>query len=281
MSTSQPLLWTQPGWVAEAQAWITTELNHQNIHVSGEFDQFHIRPWSTLFRIPSSQGDVYFKAVVPALAYEAALTQILSKYQPEPMPRLLAVDTARGWLLMADGGKRLRETFAGGENRHLWMEVLSRYANFQKGVFSHVDELIYAGVPDRSCAQLPAIFDELLASKEALCLDQPNGLALTEYQELIGHREKVIRLSKELATSGIPESIDHGDFHDGNILVQNGKILFFDWGDSGVTHPFFSHAPCSSVWRILSDWKNTPPNLNHFGMPISNPGRGLPRGRSC
>jgi aminoglycoside phosphotransferase (APT) family kinase protein len=45
---------------------------------------------------------------------------------------------------------------------------------------------------------------------------------------------------EELAAYGIPESLNHGDFHDGNVLIKDGQITFFDWGDASVTHPFTS-----------------------------------------
>ncbi len=39
---------------------------------------------------------------------------------------------------------------------------------------------------------------------------------------------------------GIPETIQHDDLHDGQVFVRDGRYLFFDWGDSVVSHPFFS-----------------------------------------
>ena len=41
-----------------------------------------------------------------------------------------------------------------------------------------------------------------------------------------------------LAAFGIPETIQHDDLHDGNVFVRDGRNLFFDWGDSCVSHPF-------------------------------------------
>ena len=35
-----------------------------------------------------------------------------------------------------------------------------------------------------------------------------------------------------------PSLLNHGDFHDGNVLLRDGRITFFDWGDASVTHPF-------------------------------------------
>ncbi len=48
------------------------------------------------------------------------------------------------------------------------------------------------------------------------------------------------KICAELAAFGIPKSLNHGDFHDGNVLIKNGRITFFDWGDADVTHPFVS-----------------------------------------
>ena len=41
---------------------------------------------------------------------------------------------------------------------------------------------------------------------------------------------------------GIPETIQRDDLHDAQVFVRDGRYLFFDWGDSCVSHPFFSMA---------------------------------------
>ncbi len=43
-----------------------------------------------------------------------------------------------------------------------------------------------------------------------------------------------------LAEVGIPETVQHDDLHDGQVFVRDGGYLFFDWGDSCVSHPFFT-----------------------------------------
>jgi hypothetical protein len=53
----------------------------------------------------------------------------------------------------------------------------------------------------------------------------------------------------ELARLGIPASIHHGDFHRGNILVNETGCTLIDWAAFvGVAHPFLS------LWVPLSDW---------------------------
>ena len=52
------LRWTEPQWLARAEAWI-----RERADVAGELDQFHVRWWSTVIRVPTPSEDLYFKAV--------------------------------------------------------------------------------------------------------------------------------------------------------------------------------------------------------------------------
>ncbi|MGW8319559.1 MAG: hypothetical protein ACWGPS_09960, partial [Candidatus Promineifilaceae bacterium] len=70
--------WTRKGWLEEASSWIRSTLEQQNTSIIGPIQQEHIRPWSTVVRVPAKGGDVYFKAVTPVLANEPALVQALS-----------------------------------------------------------------------------------------------------------------------------------------------------------------------------------------------------------
>src|SRR6476469_7445991 len=101
--------WQQPGWLEQATHWTEGELARQGIAITGVIEQPHVRPWSTVLRIPTTAGDVYFKAVTPLIAHEVPLTLVLTQWQPERVLPVLAADPARHWLLMPDGGVRLRD----------------------------------------------------------------------------------------------------------------------------------------------------------------------------
>lgn len=240
MTTSHTLLWTQPDWLETAGTWIDTTLDQQGIRVNGPLDQFHVRPWSTVIRVPTVGGDIYFKAVAPALVQEAALTQALAQWHPACMPHVVAADAERGWMLVADGGRRLRSLLTSeGDIRH-WEALLPTYAELQIQLSKRVDELLALGAPDRRLSTLPTTFDRLLDSTDILRLARAGDLTPSEHRRLRDAAGTFARLCEELSAYSVPESLDHGDFHDGNIFVQNGRYLFFDWGDSGITHPFFS-----------------------------------------
>jgi hypothetical protein len=105
-------VWTDPAWLRDAQDWIDLELSRLGVVAAGAIEQSHIAPWSTAIRVPVHGGDLWFKANLPALAYEAAVIDILGRRRPGRVPELRAIDPGRGWMLMDDGGVRLRDVVA-------------------------------------------------------------------------------------------------------------------------------------------------------------------------
>ena len=97
-----------------------------------------------------------------------------------------------------------------------------------------VDALLGLGVPDFRLAVLPArveaMLDELGASSERR--DPPRLCAVPWVREQCD----------ELASFGLPETIQHDDLHDGQVFVRDGRYLLLDWGDACVSHPFFTLA---------------------------------------
>jgi hypothetical protein len=142
-----------------------------------------------------------------------------------------------------------------------WNPVISLYAELQVELAHHVEEFIALGVPDCRLAALPAIYARLLADEASLMIDQPKGLTSTEVTALKALTPRFTQICEELAAFGIPASLNHGDFHDGNVLRQNGRITFFDWGDAKISHPFVSLRTCFVSIEIaleLADYAFTP-----------------------
>jgi hypothetical protein len=206
--------WTDPAWLAGARAWIAA----QGVEPAGEIEQPHVRPWSTVLQVPTAEGVVWFKANHPSLAHEAAVVSIVSQRRPDLVPELLAADLETGWMLMADGGERLREVVERECDLGRWFDILPRYAELQIALTADADRLVGVGAPDRRLAVLAQRFEELG--------DVPEQVP------------RVREWCERLAAFDIPETIQHDDFHDGQIFVQDGRYLFFDWGDACVSHPF-------------------------------------------
>jgi hypothetical protein len=154
-------------------------------------------------RAMTNAGRIFFKATASEMIFEAALTQKLTKWHPDGMPELIAVDTVRGRMLM-----------------------------------------LAFGVPDYRLEELPAIYENLPSDEERLLIDQGKGLTSTELKTLQDLTPRFRHICADLAPYGITTSLNQGDFHDGNTLIKNGRITFFDWGDANVTHPFVSLRTC-------------------------------------
>ena len=221
--------WEDPRWLAEAHEWIAGELNRLGFQPAGEITQPHIYRWSTVLRIPTARGDVWFKANEDALRHEAALVTLLSSRRPDCVPPLLGSDLARGWMLMADAGTQLRQLQERERELGRWLEILPLYAGLQLDLVGDVDELLALGVPDLRLATLAERYEQLLGDLE---VEQ-------RFRDAV---PRVADLCEELAAYGIPETVQHDDLHDGQVFVRDGRYLLMDWGDACVSHPFFTLA---------------------------------------
>jgi hypothetical protein len=244
MTNSSKLLWEEAYWFTKASNWIENNLSQQGIKPIASIQQFRIRHWSTILKIPTTIGDIYFKAAIPELAYEAALMETLSDYCPHSIPQILATSKEDGWLLMGDAGMMLREKIKTEDNIQHWQEVLSLYSQLQKDSVKHLDKLLKLGIYDRRLEFLPILYQEfvndLLTNIEISPTNNPYELSLLECQKLQYTVNILTSLCQQLAAFGIPQTLHHGDLHDGNVYIQDGRYIFIDWGDSSISHPFFS-----------------------------------------
>jgi Phosphotransferase enzyme family len=241
------LLWTQPEWLAEAVAWI-----RERVGVTGPIEQPHVRWWSTVLRVPTAEGDLWFKASSPLHAFEPRLIVELARFRPELVPEVLGLEPERGWMLMRDAGTRLREVLDSADGLFRWEELLPLYAELQLAVADEAEELLRLGVPDERLAGLPAHFARVLEDRPTLLVDREDGLNDSEYGRLRGATTEVERRCRELAAYGIPETVQHDDLNDGNVFVRDGRYVVFDWGDSCVSHPFHTLVVTlrATAWRF-------------------------------
>jgi hypothetical protein len=174
-----------------------------------------VRPWSIVLRVPTGDGPVWFKASAAALAHDGPVTQVLARIRPHVVLAPLALDLERGFAIFPDGGVTLRTLLEREQHPRRWVEALAVYSELQIAAAPHADELIAVGLPDRRLARIPELARDLgVDDVEPLC--------------------------EELEAFGLPESVQHDDFHDANVFVTSAGYRIFDWGDSCASHPFCS-----------------------------------------
>ncbi|WP_229399231.1 phosphotransferase [Micromonospora okii] len=234
-SSTPPADWSDPRWRDRAHDWVAGHLAHAGRRITGPVEP-RVRPWSLVWRVPTDAGPYWFKANSAGTRYEPALLGALARIAPGRVPDPLAVDAARGWALLPDGGKTLREAFAGGRDLAVWERVLTGYAALQLAAAPRAGELLALGVPDHRPEALPGRLAELLDDREAVRLDAPGGLSAGTHERLRDFLPEFAERCGRLASFGVPASVQHDDLHDGNVLAADHRL--FDWGDASVAHPF-------------------------------------------
>lgn len=204
-------------------------------HLSGRTDLTLVgdEPWSTIWHV----DDLWLKRCKAQWRFEATLTATLFARWPDRVPEV--VEHGDDWLVMRDAGTRIEEN-----DRH-WLHAVRRYVELQQGEAAHADEHVAAGVPDRRLATLPEWYARLV--------DEVDDERLRRFAPRFAH------LCEELESYGVPETIQHDDLHQYNVYVRAGETRVLDWGDSCVSHPYFSlvatlrHVPDNGISRAFLD----------------------------
>lgn len=212
-----------------ANRWLRDQVEELGLEIAGAIEQPHLEPWSTVLRVPTTDGDLYFKASAPVQAFEVPLLALLRDEFADRLPDVVAYDVERAWMLMRDAGIALREVVKTRRDVHHWLTTVPLYAEVQIAAAARVPELLDLGVPDLRLERLPDVFDELVERAD---------VAAGERAALHGLRPRLAALCEELAQDGIPQTLQHNDLHYNNVLVRDGRHRIFDWGDSSISHPF-------------------------------------------
>lgn len=222
--------WARPGWLAEASRWIeerSVALGHEPV---GEVELVAQWPISSVLKLATSRGTVFFKAVFAAFFNEPALTRALASEHPGLVPEVLAVDDERGWILM----RELRGEQMAERDVERWASGLETAAIVHRSWVGRDRELTGLGVPDRSAALLVQRLPEVLDTIELSADDRRRAVAVLPELE---------RLAAELETGPLRPTLVHGDLHPGNVMVSGDDVCIFDWSDGTLSHPLFDLPP--------------------------------------
>ena len=232
--------WTSPEWRADAVAWIDARLAGTGRSRSGAAEQTQVRPWATVLKVPTADGPVWFKASGSGTDFEPGLYELLGRVAPEHVLDPIALDPARAWMLLPDGGRPIGTRLDGAAVAEAMLAILPQYAELQRALAPHADELLALGVHDMRPAVLPQRFDEALAAAQAFVEAHGSPEDRATCERIAAMRQPVAEWSKRLAAMPGGATIDHNDLHHANIFMDDGRARFFDWGDSVVAHPFAS-----------------------------------------
>ena len=226
--------WAEPDFSSAAQQWLREVAGEHGMTLIGAIEQVHIRPWSTVFRAPTTGAPLFLKAEAVTQLHEPRLIELVARERPGLVPGIVARHAIEPWVLLRDGGTRLRVAKPGAAQLAVWHTILPRYADLQRALLGREAELLATGLPDRRPDRIPALVER--------ALDDDRWAPEAPRSRVRALLPKIRAACAELADSGIGDTLDHDDLHDHNVLLDGDRVAIIDWGDASLTHPFLTLA---------------------------------------
>jgi hypothetical protein len=233
--------WAKPGWQREAAEWMTAELTRAGWTPTGPTEIGRSWALSYVMRIPAVRGDsdqseyIYFKTSLdlPLFVNEAVVTDGLAALYPDHAPLPVAVNAEKNWMMLSDFGELVGHN-APLEDR---LKIIEQYGALQVKSAEQVEELLALGCIDRRLDWMVGEIEPFLTHPEI-------GKAITaeEAAQLLSMIAPLQKMCRKLNDYGVPDALIHGDLHGSNVARNHStsdKLLFFDWTDSAISHPFF------------------------------------------
>jgi hypothetical protein len=223
------------GWIHALQDWVQHVPGAGNI-VS--FSQLSGSDDTCLIRFETPSRPLWYKAVGQSDPKEFSITEALSDWLPQYLPRILSFDSnLNAWLMESGGETSLSEHLA----FDTWVSIARRLATMQIDSICHATGLQKRGAIDLRAANLQELIDPFFEFMGILMQGQvrnpPPPLTGNELTELA----EVLRFAlSELAAIAIPDVIGHVDFNPGNILVGTERSVFIDWSSAYVGSPLLT-----------------------------------------
>lgn len=223
---------------ASAIKWAQDWLKLNGLAAMGAMEIVQSTPWSSVLRFSTHEGDVYLKVMPPALATEPEIITILYEYSHH-VPTVLGRNAPLYCFLMLNSGKPLRNYLQNTMQVDLLCGAVQCYRAIQAAASNNLKIFFAFDVPDWRLEQLPKRYNDFIQQTDFL---QASGVTVTELQQLHHLSSQFSHLCKQLSAYQITETLDHCDFHTGNVLLdeKNKHLTIIDWGETVITHPFFS-----------------------------------------
>jgi hypothetical protein len=227
-------------------------------------------PYSLVFKSEAPSigfASVYFKFNPSDSANEAAVLTLLAEAAPGLAPRLLGSWPEESALATEGCGQcaiGLPDAPALDAMEAALRALGRAQTAFSESMLSLRSELCGeagsasgARAPASRGARLLSAVQETLATRSlprrvrAMATDggilEADGMPPAERERLLLALEKAEDMAFELSCLPVAPSLEHGDFHDGNVVVgHRGDAKVIDWAESRLAHPFFSFESVAS-----------------------------------
>lgn len=209
--------------------------------------------YSMVYKIQTEQGDFYLKKTPKDLFLEPDVISFLNVRHCMNVPKFVAKnDLLNCFLMTSCGNESLRHLFKGQAETNQIGQGINNFTKIQRVLENSLSDMQSIQIPDWRLNKFPHLYRHLIL-QEQLLLD--DGMTKQEIDQLHLLEGNCTNLCNELLNFGIPETINHNDFHENNMILDKSteNISIIDWGEAVITHPFFSLNGC--LWNITHFYK--------------------------
>ena len=227
--------WMRRGWFERASTWMRAATTDAGRPLTGDPRPFFLRGISALLRAPTDGPDLFLKAVFPLFHAEPVLTRLLAERFPEAIPTVVAIESNEGWLIVEDIGSAWVGDVPEADRPAALGRGATALVAIQRAMAlddGALRTLLDAGAPHRPLADLVASVAAAIG---------PDGFGVGDGGI---PPERAGRVLEALATAvarvestGLPESVVHGDFHSGNAALVDDRVVIIDWSDAAISNP--------------------------------------------
>ena len=211
-------------------------------------------PWSKVSRFKTSKQLVYLKQMAAPFVIEPKILQFMHENFSTAVTEVIAMNEKLSCFLMKDAGQVLRDVQKKNFQTQLFCNALKTHAQIQIASAPFLEAFILLGVSDWRLKRLPDLYKKFVTREYLL---KAAGLNRYEIEVLQNFSPQMQILCEQLSAYDIPETIEHNDFHDNNILIQDDRITINDWGDACISHPFLSLATALNSAKRNHNFKKT------------------------
>ncbi len=220
-------MWTTPAFTRELCAFVGSAVTG-----AAQIRLVRKRPWSAVWRVEAGGTVGYAKQNCPGQAHEARLVSRLATLAPGYVVPVVAADSERDLLLTEDLGPTLDESEGGDVDR--WCRVVTAAAYLQRQTAGRLDEVGLTSLPPGDATTYVA---DAAGRLGALPADDPRRLAPEAASRVQALLPVIARWAEEVEDLALPLTLLHNDLHTGNVVEQEGRLRFFDFGDAVLAEP--------------------------------------------
>ena len=226
--------------------WLSNVLNTQEIPEEYKSNVIVHTPWSVVIKAEIGQYCYYLKQTPPDLSIESEVINFIQKNMSDAAaPKILFVnDKLNCFITNSCGDHSLRTKFNGALNAQLLIRGLNSYIKIQRSLEQHLNDSGAIDIPDWRINNIPDLYVELLEKKDVL-VDE--GLTRDEINQLMRLAPTIKSICELPSTHKIKDTLVNCDFNENNMIINEAtrEISIIDWGETVISHPFFSLASFS------------------------------------